>query len=121
MEKSEQVTFCEICRKDVSYAIDAAKMMSMLRGETYNYSGKRATCNECGSEVYVADVEDANLDALNKVRKREFALKSAIHSVRMEGLELSQEAIDDGRLLIEGKVTADELAAKYVERYRRNG
>src|SRR5690606_18232950 len=30
----------------------------------YEYTGKKAVCTECGSEVYVADIEDENLRAL---------------------------------------------------------
>lgn len=53
---------------------------------------------------------------LNKLSP-EKALLSAIHSLRMEGLEPSQEAIEDGKLLLEGKVTADELVEKYKNKY----
>ena len=47
-------------------------------------------------------------------------LKSVAHSFRMEGIEVPQDVMDDGRLLLEGKITADELVAKYTERYKKN-
>lgn len=58
------ITFCEQCRKDVAYSIDNVSMKGVLKGEEYVYDGKRAVCAECGSEVYVAVIEDENLTAL---------------------------------------------------------
>jgi putative zinc finger/helix-turn-helix YgiT family protein len=57
-------TFCEECRGDVVYSIETVLMKAKLRGEEYEYSGKKAVCVECGGEVYVADIEDENLKAL---------------------------------------------------------
>ena len=60
----ERVTFCETCRKDVCYLESAVTLRNDLKGETYEYNGKQAVCNECGEDVYVAEVEDYNLKAL---------------------------------------------------------
>jgi putative zinc finger/helix-turn-helix YgiT family protein len=57
-------TFCEECRRDVEYMIETATIKGKLKGEEYEYTGKKAICTECGSEVYVADIEDENLKAL---------------------------------------------------------
>jgi len=57
-------TFCEKCRKDVEYSIETLLMKGKLKGEEYEYTGKKAVCNECGSEVYATEVEDGNLKAL---------------------------------------------------------
>ena len=57
-------TFCEECRRDVEYSIETILMKGKLKGEEYEYTGKRVVCTECGSEVYVADIEDKNLKAL---------------------------------------------------------
>ena len=57
-------TFCEECRGDVEYSIQPVLMKGKLKGEEYEYTGKKAICTECGSEVYVADIEDENLKAL---------------------------------------------------------
>ena len=57
-------TFCEECRRDVEYMVETASIKGKLKGEEYAYTGKRAMCTECGSEVYVADIEDENLKAL---------------------------------------------------------
>lgn len=63
-EMIDNVTFCEECRKDVSYIETEEIIQNELKGETFEYKGKKATCNECGSEVYVAEIEDYNLKAL---------------------------------------------------------
>jgi putative zinc finger/helix-turn-helix YgiT family protein len=61
---NEKMTFCENCRKDLVYIESEAVLKSDLKGETYEYAGKKAVCTECGSEVYVAEIEDFNLKAL---------------------------------------------------------
>ena len=57
-------TFCEHCRKDVLYIEKQQSMSSELKGETYNYDGKIAICEECNNEVFVNEVNDYNLDQL---------------------------------------------------------
>lgn len=39
-------------------------MTGTIRGTEYPYSGKEATCDNCGSPVYVAGTNDFNLTAL---------------------------------------------------------
>lgn len=68
---NEKLTFCEECRDDVTYSVDSVSMRSSLKGEEYNYSGERAVCKECGSEVYVAEIVDKNLKALNDAYRRQ--------------------------------------------------
>ena len=62
--RTDKITFCEQCRNDVTYHEAEIELQNELKGETYKYSGKKAVCNECGCEVYVAEVEDFNLKAL---------------------------------------------------------
>jgi putative zinc finger/helix-turn-helix YgiT family protein len=64
IEMLERMTFCEECRRDVAYTEIEVAMQNELKGETFEYTGKQAVCAECGSEVYVAEVEDYNLKAL---------------------------------------------------------
>ncbi|NPV81729.1 MAG: DUF4065 domain-containing protein [Firmicutes bacterium] len=61
---NKRTTFCEECRKDVAYSMENVSLKGTLKGEEYNYSGKKAICAECGAEVYVAEIEDENLKAL---------------------------------------------------------
>lgn len=60
----EKMIFCETCRKDEPYYLKTATMKGALKGEEYKYTGKLAFCSECNAEVYVAEIEDANLKAL---------------------------------------------------------
>lgn len=63
--------FCEYCRKDVGYTEKVEYMSAELKGETYSYSGKIATCDECSNEIYVSEVNDYNLIQLyNEFRKQ---------------------------------------------------
>ena len=61
---NEKMTFCEKCRKDVTYCVDNTSMKGTLKGEEYFYTGRKAICTKCGAEVYVAEIEDGNLKAL---------------------------------------------------------
>ncbi|WP_296876247.1 hypothetical protein [Thomasclavelia sp.] len=58
--------FCEECRKDVDYSIATERMEGIIKGKTYSYIGKVAKCVECGNEVYVAEINDYNLEKLYK-------------------------------------------------------
>lgn len=60
----DRKTFCEDCRKEVKYTETDLMMNSELKGEAYEYTGKKAVCAECEAEVYVAEIEDSNLKAL---------------------------------------------------------
>lgn len=61
---NEKITFCEECRSDVHYYCENSPLKGTLKGEEYIYTGKKALCTECNSEVYAADIEDDNLRAL---------------------------------------------------------
>ncbi|MHB8124997.1 MAG: type II toxin-antitoxin system antitoxin SocA domain-containing protein [Desulfitobacteriaceae bacterium] len=61
---NKKMTFCEECRKDVTYSVEIVSMKGTLKGEEYSYTGKKATCTQCGTEVYVAEIEDENLKML---------------------------------------------------------
>ncbi len=61
---NEKITFCETCRKDVTFYIDDILIKNTLKGSIYAYTGKKAICSECNNEVYVAHIEDENLKAL---------------------------------------------------------
>lgn len=61
---SENKVFCEECRNDVAFTVNEKEMEGTIKGEKYSYIGKEAHCVECGSEIYVAEVNDFNLKAL---------------------------------------------------------
>ena len=61
---SERKVFCEECRNDVAFTVVEKQMESSIKGEKYTYMGKEARCVDCGSEIYVAEVNDFNLQVL---------------------------------------------------------
>lgn len=67
----DMTTFCEECRKDVSYKEIEVALQNELKGETYEYTGKKAVCDLCGSDVYVSEIEDFNLKALYDAYRRQ--------------------------------------------------
>lgn len=64
MKQFTNKTFCEECKKDVEYKVETVTIKGKLKDKEYEFTGKKAICSECGSEVYVADIEDENLNAL---------------------------------------------------------
>ncbi|QOV18826.1 DUF4065 domain-containing protein [Blautia liquoris] len=68
---NERIVFCEECRNDVSYTVIEKQMTGTIKDEKYIYMGKEAHCAECGSEVYVDEINDYNLRALyDQYRKK---------------------------------------------------
>lgn len=61
---NEKKVFCEECRNDVDFTFTNMQMDGTVKGETYTYSGKVAHCIDCGSEIYVEEINDYNLKAL---------------------------------------------------------
>ncbi|MDO5406041.1 MAG: DUF4065 domain-containing protein [Eubacteriales bacterium] len=68
---SERKVFCEECRHDVTFNVAVKQMKGTIKGETYSYLGKVAHCADCGSEIYVSEINDYNLKALyDKYREK---------------------------------------------------
>ncbi|OFV69200.1 type II TA system antitoxin MqsA family protein [Acetobacterium wieringae] len=59
-----KIVFCPECRKDLKFSVKEKVDSAELRGEIYEFTSKTAYCDECGSEVYVPEIEDENLKAL---------------------------------------------------------
>jgi ferredoxin len=57
-------TFCEVCRRDVTFSLESVIEKTTLRGGEYVYPCKKAFCSTCRNEVFVHEVEDDNLKAL---------------------------------------------------------
>lgn len=66
-----KITFCEICRKDVSYFEKNEIITSELKGVKYNFSGKKAICENCSHEVFSHEVNDYNLKQLYNEYRRQ--------------------------------------------------
>ena len=68
---NNNLTFCENCRDDVSCVISDVELAGTLKGVKYSYMGKEARCANCGQLVYVPEIMDSNLEALQTVYRRE--------------------------------------------------
>lgn len=63
--------FCENCRNDMDqYDLFMEPMVINIDGINYEYVGRTARCIECGSEIYVPEVMDFNLEAINIAKKK---------------------------------------------------
>lgn len=62
--------FCPQCRRDVKYSVKENKETAKLKGEAFEFTSHTAYCEKCGSEIYVAELEDANLKALYDVYRQ---------------------------------------------------
>lgn len=65
---------CETCREFVEYNIIKKEFHDTIKGIEVTYSGEEAVCKSCGEIVYVADINDRNLEymqiAYNKVKEQ---------------------------------------------------
>ncbi len=57
--------FCEKCHDMVKYYIVEKKMEKNIKGKEIEYIGKVAVCDECKTEIFVADIRDYNLRMLD--------------------------------------------------------
>ena len=60
----ERKLFCEACRGEVGFTVANKQMEGTVKGEGYAYLGKCANCIDCGSEIYMGEINDFNLKAL---------------------------------------------------------
>ena len=65
------LVFCAECRNNTTYNIKKKNINGKLKGEVYSYFGEIAQCDECGKEIYIADINDNNLNALYEVYRKE--------------------------------------------------
>jgi putative zinc finger/helix-turn-helix YgiT family protein len=70
MPSTEKI-FCPECRTDTTYTVKSQKLKSDLKGQEYEYDGHIAYCVNCGNEVWVSELSDANLDALYSVYRKQ--------------------------------------------------
>lgn len=71
IDMSERKVFCEECRNDATFSVAEIQMAGTIKGEKHKYWGKEACCVDCGSELYVGEINDYNLKALyDEYRKK---------------------------------------------------
>lgn len=60
----ENIDFCEVCLDDKYYVIKAFEKIDYVREKEIKYVYKQAYCNECNSPMYIAKINDENLESL---------------------------------------------------------
>lgn len=67
---TRDLVFCEECRNDVAYTVKEQPMVGKIKGVEYHYLGKEARCADCGTLIYVPEINDLNLKALYDVYRQ---------------------------------------------------
>ena len=58
--------FCEECRVYETYRVEEIKRIKKIRNKEISFNEKIAYCKECDSEIFVSELRDVNLDAMDK-------------------------------------------------------
>lgn len=58
--------FCEECRDYETYRVEKIKRTKEIKNKEITFNEKIAYCGECESEIFVSELRDANLDAMDK-------------------------------------------------------
>lgn len=69
MENSRRV-LCWNCRKRVTYTIKARKEVRNIKGIDYLYNEKYAVCDQCGEEIMIPGLDDANEREIDDIYRR---------------------------------------------------
>ena len=63
--------FCEKCRDMVAYNVKRMDKEKTIKGKKIQYVGKKAYCEECKAEIFVAEIRDDNLMQLDDAYRTE--------------------------------------------------
>lgn len=63
--------FCAECRKDVKVITKEVLFKRTLKDNEYTFTGFEAYCGECGSPIYVPEIEENNLKLLYDAYRKE--------------------------------------------------
>lgn len=80
MNGTENTAFCIDCGENVEYDIENIKVSLNVRGIAFSYWEKSAYCKKCSKEVYVAALNDMNVNARAKAYERELARRKSLES-----------------------------------------
>ncbi|WP_455544527.1 type II toxin-antitoxin system antitoxin SocA domain-containing protein [Intestinibacter sp.] len=66
---SKSIGFCEVCLEEREYSVNVKQREKNVRGYDIKYIEKEAICKACGNLMYVAEINDENLNEYyNKIR-----------------------------------------------------
>lgn len=58
---NKEKVFCVECKKETTYSVITSRVEMTVRGTTFSYIELSAICNHCGEEIYVPEINDANV------------------------------------------------------------
>lgn len=62
--------YCIHCNQEIIYNVIEKEDTAVMRGKRGKYIYKAAICSNCGSELYVPQIHDEDLDRLEAVYKK---------------------------------------------------
>ena len=63
--------YCIHCQQEIMYNIIEKSVTAVVRGRTVTYMSQAAICPNCGSELYIPQIHDTNLDRLDTAYKKQ--------------------------------------------------
>jgi len=63
MSIENTTTFCPNCGCQKRYSLSSCKSENEIRGIPFEYVEHTAYCSDCGKELYIAEINDANVQA----------------------------------------------------------
>ncbi|MHB8172095.1 MAG: hypothetical protein ACYDG6_11240 [Thermincolia bacterium] len=66
MERNFEKGYCHICDNDVPVTLKKDLQDNLIKGIKVTTLIEHAICGQCGSEVYIAELNDANLDKIDQ-------------------------------------------------------
>ena len=66
MAKERMFDFCTSCRKDTSYKMQKKTVQKVIRDKTYDFKITVAVCDECGEEMDIPGLLDANIKSIDE-------------------------------------------------------
>lgn len=79
--KERSTAYCISCDNDVEYSVSTERVEAVVRDVRISYIELSARCACCGEEIYVAEINDAN------VRAREDAYREAANLITVTEIE----------------------------------
>ncbi|MDO4353224.1 MAG: hypothetical protein Q4D00_08900, partial [Clostridia bacterium] len=76
MAKERMFDFCTECRKETSYKLRKKTVQKIIRDKTCEFEITVAICDECGEEMDIPGLLDANIKAIDEQYRRAEGLVS---------------------------------------------
>lgn len=102
--------FCDECRDMVKYTIETREGSSEVKGEEVKYTEKIALCQECGKEIFIGEIVDENLIAIDKTYRSDKNL------ITIEEIEDILEKYDIGKKPLSSLLGwSDVTVTRYID------